>query len=328
MALTIRRFTPNDYETACAICNAALPEEPVSPSEWRERDAHRDPKCGQDRWFADVDGKPVGLGSWQQFEWLYHPDKYFLMFSVLPEHQNQGIGSALYDVVLNALRERDAAALRAFAREDRPAAVRFLGRRGFVEEDRMWESRLDTARLDLSRWNGAEDRPRAHGITIKTVGELESDSHRDRKLYEMVLEVMEDVPMPEPFTAPSFEVWKKQTLDTQNFLPDGQFVAVQGDEYVGISQLYATCEDDLDTGLTGVRRAWRRKGVALALKLRAARYARDHGGKTIRTDNSTVNRPMLSINEAMGFEKQPVTIFFKNTLREIDAPAGDGKDRG
>jgi GNAT superfamily N-acetyltransferase len=102
-----------------------------------------------------------------------------------------------------------------------------------------------------------------------------------------------------------------------NLLPDAYFVAVDGDEYAGTSALWSSPgSNQLYTGLTGVRRAHRRKGIALALKLRGIDYAKTHGVATIKTWNESNNRAMLSINERLGYVRQPAWVDFSKTLRK------------
>jgi GNAT superfamily N-acetyltransferase len=75
-------------------------------------------------------------------------------------------------------------------------------------------------------------------------------------------------------------------------------------------------DNDLDTGFTTVKPAHRRRGVALALKATALAHAKSLGKTAVRTDNAQINRPMLSINEALGFEKMPAWIDLVKVLRE------------
>ena len=80
--------------------------------------------------------------------------------------------------------------------------------------------------------------------------------------------------------------------------------------------MFAALDDPsfLWQGLTGVRRAARGRGIAMALKLRTVRYALDRGVEHIKTWNDQYNRPMLAINEALGFERQPAWITYEKDL--------------
>ncbi len=49
-------------------------------------------------------------------------------------------------------------------------------------------------------------------------------------------------------------------------IPEGSFVALAGDEIVGYSGSCRRHDGVVEDGLTVVRRAWRRRGIAEALK--------------------------------------------------------------
>ena len=106
--------------------------------------------------------------------------------------------------------------------------------------------------------------------------------------------------------------WVKRVRDNPNLIPEAYAVGVDEatGEYVGVSNLWRLQgeEDALETGLTGVRRAYRRRGVALAMKLRSLRWAKEQGYRLVKTWNATNNEGMLAINEALGFEKRPAWI--------------------
>lgn len=57
-------------------------------------------------------------------------------------------------------------------------------------------------------------------------------------------------------------------------------------------------------------RAYRRQGVALALKLRGIAYAKQHAYTTLRTSVDATNTASLALNERLGFVKQPAWIIF------------------
>jgi GNAT superfamily N-acetyltransferase len=258
------------------------------------------------------------MTSYEQFAHSYHPRKFVVRVQVHPEFQKQGIGSALYQHVMQALQPFDPIAVRAFSREDMTRSVRFLEDRGFQELERFWESRLDVTTFDFTPYNGVEEKVLAQGIEIKTLLELESDPDCPHKMYELDHAAIEGEPSAEPLTPVSFEYFVERMLGNPNLIPDACFVAVHNGEYVGISNLEIRQGDPnmLDTGFTGVIPAYRRKGIALALKLRAVAYAKERGVPVIKTDNHSLNRPMLSINERLGFVKKPAWISFVKVLKE------------
>jgi len=64
----------------------------------------------------------------------------------------------------------------------------------------------------------------------------------------------------------------------------------------------------------GVQRVVWREADAMALKLRTVRYGLARGVEHIKTWNDVNNQPMLAINEAMGFVRQPAWITYEKDL--------------
>lgn len=317
MPINIRLFNLEDYAQFVELFNVINPEYVTTVKEMRYRDEHNDPKCKSKRWVAEMDGQLVGYGEYTQFADIYHPRKFVVRTSVHPDYRRRGIGSAIYDRVLEGLQPFDPIAVSGRSREDWRDGMRFAQKRGFHEVMREWESRLDVAAFDIRPYAGVEDHVRAQGILIKTCRELESDPDRLRKLYELESELDHDVPAPEPVTAIPYEVFVDRMTHHPNLLPDAYFVAVAGDEYAGTSALWSSSSSkDLYTGLTGVRRAYRRKGIALALKIRGIEYAKAYGAVTLKTWNESNNRAMLSINERLGYVKQPAWVDFSKVIQE------------
>jgi len=312
----IRPFTPKDYPALARIANAAAPDYPSSVAEMEFCDARRDAKCRQGRWLIERDGQAVGYGEYSQRSSSYHPRRFQVNVIVQSDCQSQGLGKALYEQVMSALIPFDPLSVRARTREDRVRSVRFLRDRGFTEDMRAFESRLDLAAFDPAAWSDAVARVRASGIEFKTLRELENVPGHWQKHYEMGEEISADVPSAEPRTRQDKEVWRKR-LENPGLLPDAYLFAVKGADYAGVSMLFSSQEDhDLHTGLTGVRRPYRRQGVALALKLETLAWAKKNGYLQVKTWNESNNLGMLGINGRLGFVRQPAWLDMVKVLKE------------
>jgi mycothiol synthase len=309
-------YSDADYQAAVALHNAALPDYPDQVEDWRHWDQNRPAYCKSERWVAEQDGVMVAQGGFDQFPGMFHPQKFFVDVWVHPEHQLKGIGQCLYAHVIGRLAPLNPTVLRCEVREDFAAANHIIRKHGFVEEMKFWESRLNVSGFDPSPWAGHVEQVLAKGIKIVTLRELmeQGDEFR-RPLYEAMVEMSRDVPRPDEYTPVPFEQWLKFNLENPNVLPDGYFLAMHEGNFAAVSNLWKAPEEDvLHVGLTATRRDYRRMGIALALKLKAVDYARQRGVRELRTGNETRNRPMLNINEALGFVKQPVWVSYVKSL--------------
>jgi mycothiol synthase len=314
---TIRPFTPADYEGGSRVANVVWSEYPETADSWRHEDEHRDPKCLWARWVAEDDGQIVGYGEFTQWPGQYHPRKFDIGVTVLPDHHGQGIGATLYRAILAGLEPHQPIQLKGDTREDMTRGVAFAQRLGYVEKMRSWESRLDLTTFDPAPFSTEGARAAAEGIVIKTFAELAADPERNRKLYDLSWDLIQDVPSTDPPTRMTYEYFVEERLGHPDFLADGYFVALDGADYVGYTNFWLSqASADLYTGLTGVRRSHRRRGIAMALKLRALDYAKSTGAPLVKTWNETGNEGMLAINIRLGFVRQPAWISFIKSLAD------------
>lgn len=306
-----------EYARYVALVNAIRPGPPVGAPEIRSRDERRSRPGG--RFLIERDGAEVGTANFFQSEFVADRGRFTISVFVDRNRLGEGIATGAQALLLEDMAPLSPTTLDAYCREDNAAGVAFLEGDGYVEVMRQWESVLDVASFDPAPLAEARLRPLAAGVRLT---DLAAEQERlgveaaRRLLYKLDEIVGPDVPSDSPEITPPFAEWQKLLLTGPGFRPEAFFLAVEpGGEYVGVSMLFhkqATAE--LGTGLTGVRRDYRRNGIALALKLMAIDYAKAQGAPKVRTENATSNRPMLSINEALGFEKEPVTICYKKVL--------------
>jgi len=308
--MNIRIFTADDYPAIVSIHNSlniVWPEAPRTPEGWAQADRNRNPKYEFQRWVAVTDRDVVGFGAYWQSSLDYHPQRFYVNVEVSPSRQRQGIGAALYDRIMAELQPFDPRVLRADAFTNLPQGFRFLQKRGFYEAFRETPVHLDVATFDSGPYAGLEASLLGKGIVFKSLRELESDPDRDRKTYDLYWEITEDVPQEDTrIVKPDFNEWAKWGLNDPTILHDAYYIAVCGDEYVGLSELGKDPDNDvLQGGLLGVRRAYRKQGIGLALQLRGIAYGREHGHPVLKTCTAVHNVPMQALFNTLGFARDP-----------------------
>ncbi|GAA5534897.1 GNAT family N-acetyltransferase [Deinococcus aluminii] len=310
MTVTLREAGEADYPAVAAVMSAANPRhawtaETLAHETQGLLDHPLRPHLFQ--LLAEQGGQAVGAALTYQLPGMFHPDRYQAEVMVVPQAEGQGIGSMLADALEAHLESRGAREVLAGTYEDHPRGLAFLARRGFTEALRVFDNVLDLGEFDPAPW--AEQARLPDGLRLLSLPELMAERGEDaawRAYHAAYAEAREDVPRTGEATPLLYGVFR-QREEHPGFLPGGVLLAVtDAGEVAALTELYGDAADPgrLNTGLTGTRRAWRRQGLGLALKLAALDLARQRGARSLWTGNASTNVPMLALNERLGFRPQ------------------------
>jgi mycothiol synthase len=213
--------------------------------------------------------------------------------AVVPELRGRGIGSALLAEMSSIARAGTKSELLGEARETDRASRAYFERRGYrvVGGERA-------VVLDLTAHDPAFVDPPS-GVTIVTRAERPG---LERGMYDVAREADEDIPGSEYVR--DFDLFRSQDLDHPARRPELCFVALAGDEVIGYAIL-ADYGREAHHGLTAVKRAWRRRGVATALKRAQIAAAKRRGYARLVTESEERNEPMRNLNLKLGYRPEP-----------------------
>jgi mycothiol synthase len=320
LSLEFREFHPSNYERIIAIYNANYPDYSLSAAELRSRDESVDRTKYLLRRFECVDPEKdriVGYGQLINVPDMYHPRKFTANILVDPEHQCRGIGRAIYNRLYEELAQRNAILVWTTVKEDLAKRIEFFRRRGFVERTRNWESRLDLTTARTAPFQRYVDKLLKEGITFMTLAQEQNRGGDSlRKIHELVQLIQADMPREAEFTPLSYENWVSYSVKNPQLLPEGYFIAKDGEKYVGMSDVHRidTEPSVLQQDDTGVIREYRGRGIATALKTKITEFGQRNGYRMIKTWNDSVNAAMLAVNTKLGFKRQIGWIIMEKIL--------------
>jgi GNAT superfamily N-acetyltransferase len=254
---------------------------------------------------ARIDGAVAGSG----FAAIQpqRPELVVVLLTVLAEQRRRGAGTRLYETISAWARERGLDELEVVVSDDDAESLAYAQRRGFVEDRREKGVALRLAEIEPPP---VEPPP---GVEIVTWAERPKLA---RGMYEVAVEASPDVPGWEDELMEPFEDWLAHDMQGSGDRPEATFVALVGDEVVGYAKFSLTAAQPTTAhhDLTGVKRAWRGRGVARALKATQIAWAKANGYEELRTRNDERNAPIRRLNEEFGYRPAIGRIYLKGPL--------------
>jgi GNAT superfamily N-acetyltransferase len=298
----IREITEDALERWIATAKAALDEADTVEGylDWKRQ-------ARETIWLLASDGgrdvgTAIGVGGWHSPEGVARAE-----VRVVAEARGSGVGSALLGELSGWARGLGYAELTGPVKEEDPSSLAWAARRGFVEVGRNSLLVLDLKAIESPRVEPPD------GVEIVTWAERPG---AERAMYEVARESYPDVPGEDDAVMAPFEEWLSMDMQGAGDRPEATFLAVADGEVVAYAKLALSRARPTVAmhDMTGVRRAWRGRGVARALKAAEIAWAKQSGYERLETQNEERNEPIRRLNERFGYVVTPGSVTVRGPL--------------
>ena len=285
--ITVRELQDSEVDLYIEVRNRVHPENPMPRAvvvEDRKRPSHVD-------LVAEIEGEAVGVASASNYGGAPDSDLAYVTLRVPREHRRRGVGTALHVRASEHAERLGKSRFYCVVRADDSDSLAYYAARGYGESGRMQDVFLELANAEV-------EPPTTEGIEI-----LPLTPEHDRGVYEVALEADADIPAGEQHSSGTFEQWSAHSLGPL-LRRDLSFIALENGRVVGYALIEQHKDDTAEHAMTGVARAARGRGVALALKRAQIAAAKEAGLAWLRTQNDLGNAPMRRVNEKLGYVKR------------------------
>jgi len=260
-------------------------------------------------WLARVDGEAVGAARCVELPDMKESEAASADICVLPAARQRGVGTLLFEHTSTHARSLGKTELEVFAYEDDADGVAFAERRGFRCIMRMRSLRLVLEGLEAP----SIELPDA--VSLTTLAERPDLGHQ---MWEVACEAIPDIPIDSdvPMHPGTFEEFHSLHLAGPRLISDATFLALHGDDVIGYGQLEW---QDRAGGIAvhemlAVRRAFRGRGVAGAIKAAQISWALETGLKELRTGNEERNVAARAVNARYPYQPTPDGLLFRGPI--------------
>jgi GNAT superfamily N-acetyltransferase len=301
----IREIAEDELERWIATAKAALDEADTVEGylDWKRQ-------ARETVWLLASDegrdvGTAIGVGGWHSPEGVARGE-----VRVVAEARGGGVGAALLGELSGWARGLGYAELTGPVKEDDPTSLAWAARRGFVEVGRNSLLVLDLRAIEAPRVEAPD------GVEIVTWAERPG---AERAMYDVAREAYPDVPGEDDAVMAPFEEWLSMDMQGAGDRPEATFLALADGEVVAYAKLALSRARPTVAmhDMTGVRRAWRGRGVARALKAAEIAWAKESGYERLETQNEERNEPIRRLNERFGYVVTPGAVTVRGPVSEL-----------
>jgi GNAT superfamily N-acetyltransferase len=276
-----------DELTSLEVYNTVWPHDAVTIDAVH---SYRDSAQDYIDYLVREDGVTLGSGAAAIF--AYRARRVVALITVLAGQRRRGAGTALYEAISRWAGARGALELEVSVSGNDPESLSFAQRRGFTEERRQVGLVLSLAGISPPMVQSPA------GIEIVTWAQRPDLA---RGMYEVDLETHPDIPGFEDVAIEPFEDWMVHNMRRPTDSPEATFIALAGEEVVGFAKLSLTAPAAAGHAMTAVKRAWRGRGIARALKATEINWALANGYAELHTSNEERNTPINRLNARLGY---------------------------
>ncbi len=299
----IREIDEDQLAAFVAVRNTNWAHDPLSPEDfvdWRSQATDMVSLLAVD---GDVVvGSGLGITGWHS-----PPGEGHLDVHVLEGARRRGTGATLLARLGEWLGGNGCERATASVYTEDAPSLAWAGTRGFFEVGRNSIMALD---LTTAMIPAADPPP---GVDIVAWAERPD---LIRGVYDVYREASPDIPGEEDAVLPPFEKWLANDMQGAGDRSDATFIAVSGVDVVGYAKLSISRGggDVAWHDLTGVKRAWRGRGVAGALKRTQIAWAKANGYRRLHTINEERNEPIRRLNTRHGYVLEPGFVIVRGPL--------------
>lgn len=292
-----------DLQQYADMCAKLRPDQTTTVQELRDQDGTMPPDSNFERQLFISNGEVIAASNTMQGFWT--PEKGLYMISVkLGENAPDELCQFMLDQLTERVKVHGATKINIWIPTVHESMVRAIESSGYTFDQANPESMLELEKLDLSQFQEAIDSLMSSDLRVISLQDLlaEDPENGMRRYHELDIRLSQDIPLPWEFSGEPFESFEKGfMLESHTF--DTIQVVLDGEKLIGTSMLFRNRHNPIYflTGLTGVDREYRRRGIAKAIKAMNFNLAKEKGGKFLFCDNEEKN-PMLQLNYQLGFK--------------------------